>query len=104
MIRRPPRSTLFPYTTLFRSVADAKEIELDTFLDPDAGPLLADPDRLQQVAWNLLSNAIKFSPARGRVGIRLERTGSLARMTVFDDGVGIKAELLPHIFDRFRQG
>ena len=87
-----------------QGVADAKEIELDTFLDPDAGPLLADPDRLQQVAWNLLSNAIKFSPARGRVGIRLERAGSLARMTVFDDGVGIKPELLPHIFDRFRQG
>ena len=87
-----------------QGVADAKEIELDTFLDPDAGPLLADPDRLQQVAWNLLSNAIKFSPARGRVGIRLERAGSLARMTVFDEGVGIKPELLPHIFDRFRQG
>src|SRR5437868_4435362 len=87
-----------------QGVADAKEIELDTFLDPDAGPLLADPDRLQQVAWNLLSNAIKFSPALGRVGIRLERAGSLARMTVFDDGVGIKPELLPHIFDRFRQG
>src|SRR5437016_249297 len=87
-----------------QGVADAKEIELDAFLDPDAGPLLADPDRLQQVAWNLLSNAIKFSPARGRVGIRLERAGSLARMTVFDDGVGIKPELLPHIFDRFRQG
>src|SRR5437016_6453674 len=87
-----------------QGVADAKEIELDTFLDPDAGPLLADPDRLQQVTWNLLSNAIKFSPARGRVGIRLERAGSLARMTVFADGVGIKPELLPHIFDRFRQG
>src|SRR5437660_5815543 len=54
-----------------QGVADAKEIELQAVLDPDAGPVLADPDRLQQVVWNLLSNAIKFSPARARVGIRL---------------------------------
>ena len=69
-----------------QGVADAKEIELEAFLDPDAGPLLADPDRLQQVVWNLLSNAIKFSPVRGHVGIRLERAGSLARITVSDRG------------------
>jgi signal transduction histidine kinase/CheY-like chemotaxis protein len=87
-----------------QGVADAKEIKLEAFLDPDAGPLLADPDRLQQVVWNLLSNAIKFSPVRGQVGIRLERAGSLARVTVWDHGLGIKPELLPHIFDRFRQG
>src|SRR5205814_347165 len=87
-----------------QGVADAKEIDLDAFLDPDAGPLLADPDRLQQVVWNLLSNAIKFSPARRRVSIRLERAGPLARITVSDQGVGIKAELLPHIFDRLRPG
>jgi len=87
-----------------QGVADAKEIQLDASLDPDAGPLLADPDRLQQVVWNLLSNAIKFSPAHERVAIRLERSGSLARITVSDHGAGIKQELLPHIFDRFRQG
>src|SRR2546426_795300 len=87
-----------------QGVADAKEIELHASLDPDAGPLLADPDRLPQVVWNLLSNAIKFSPARARVGIRLECAGSLARITVSDEGAGIKPELLPHIFDRFRQG
>ena len=87
-----------------QGVADAKDIELYASLDPDAGPLLADPDRLQQVVWNLLSNAIKFSPARARVGIRLECAGSLARITVSDEGAGIKPELLPHIFDRFRQG
>src|SRR2546429_1736680 len=87
-----------------QGVADAKDIQLDAFLDPDAGPLLADPDRLQQVVWNLLSNAIKFSPAHGRVAIRLERSPALARLTVSDHGAGIQPELLPHIFDRFRQG
>src|SRR6266478_2934279 len=87
-----------------RGVADAKDIELEAFLDPDAGPLLADPDRLQQVVWNLLSNAIKFSPMHGRVEISLDRAESAARVTVSDKGAGIKPQLLPQIFERFRQG
>jgi len=87
-----------------RGLADAKDIELAAFLDPDAGPLLADPDRLRQVVWNLLSNAIKFSPAHGRINVRLERAASLARITVADQGAGIESELLPQIFERFRQG
>ena len=87
-----------------QGMADAKEIELEPVLDPDAGPVLADPDRLQQVVWNLLSNAIKFSPAHGLVGICLEHTRSFARITVSDTGLGIRPELLPHIFERFRQG
>ena len=87
-----------------QGLADAKEIELKACLDPDAGPLLADPARLQQVVWNLLSNAIKFSPAHGRIEIKLGRAGPRARITVSDEGAGIKPELLPEIFDRFRQG
>ncbi|MFL5312349.1 MAG: PAS domain-containing protein [Myxococcales bacterium] len=87
-----------------QGMADAKEIEIESVLDPDAGPVLADPDRLQQVVWNLLSNAIKFSPPHGRVRIRLEHTSSAARITVSDTGLGIKPELLPQVFDRFRQG
>src|SRR5438132_2349640 len=87
-----------------QGMADAKDIELEAVLDPDAGPVLADPDRLQQVVWNLLSNAIKFSPAHGLVGIRLEHPSPVARLTVSDTGPGIKPELLPHVFERFRQG
>ena len=87
-----------------QGLADAKDIEMDAFLDPDAGPVLADPDRLQQVVWNLLSNSIKFSPAHGTVRICLERVESIARITVSDEGAGIKPELLPQVFERFRQG
>jgi PAS domain S-box-containing protein len=87
-----------------QGLADMKRIELDVVLDADAGPVLADPARLQQVVWNLLSNAIKASSALGRVEVRLERSGLVARITVADTGVGIKPELLPEIFDRFRQG
>src|SRR2546423_43760 len=87
-----------------QGMADAKEIEIESVLDPDAGPVLADPDRLQQVVWNLLSHAIKFSPAHGLFGIFLDHTRPAAPITVSDTGLGIKPELMPHIFERFRQG
>ncbi|HKX30958.1 MAG TPA: ATP-binding protein [Blastocatellia bacterium] len=84
--------------------AEAKAIAIKEVLDATAGQVTGDPDRLQQVVWNLLSNAIKFTPAGGEVEIRLERVGSHARLSVRDFGCGIKPELLPHVFDRFRQG
>ena len=59
--------------------------------------------RLQQVVWNLLQNAIKFTPAGGRVELRLERDDKQARIVVSDTGKGIEPEFLPHIFDRFSQ-
>lgn len=88
---------------LLPSVA-AKEIRLDTALD--AGPIqvTADPSRMQQIIWNLVSNAIKFTAKRGHVEVRLERVDSHAVLTVSDNGQGIKPELLPHLFERFRQG
>jgi len=86
-----------------QGLADAKSIGLKAVLDPSAGAVVGDPGRLQQVVWNLLANAIKFTPSRGRIDLRLERAGSHARLTVRDTGRGISPELLPHIFDRFRQ-
>jgi PAS domain S-box-containing protein len=86
-----------------QGLADAKSIGLKAILDPSAGSIIGDPGRLQQVVWNLLANAIKFTPSRGRIDLRLERAGSHARLTVRDTGRGIGPELLPHIFDRFRQ-
>ena len=86
-----------------RPAASAKSIELVTAIDPAAGPVLADPDRLQQVMWNLLSNAIKFTPEKGRVQVSLARTGSDVTLEVRDTGKGIAPALLPYIFERFRQ-
>jgi len=86
-----------------RSAADARRIRLQVLLDPQAGVVLGDPQRLQQVVWNLLSNAIKFSPASGRVEVRLEAADSHVELKVSDAGQGIPAEFLPHIFERFRQ-
>lgn len=86
-----------------RPAIDAKQLQLETAIDPAAGPIMGDPARLQQVVTNLLSNAIKFTPAGGRITVRLERPDSLVRLEVTDTGVGIAPENLPHIFERFRQ-
>lgn len=86
-----------------RPAADAKQLQLETAIDPAAGPILGDPARLQQVVTNLLSNAIKFTPEGGRIEVRLDRTGTTVRLQVKDTGIGIAPENLPHIFERFRQ-
>jgi CheY-like chemotaxis protein len=56
------------------------------------------------VVWNLVSNAIKFTPKGGRVTARVERVDPNAVITIEDSGVGIDAAVLPHVFERFRQG
>lgn len=83
--------------------AEAKRIHVHTVIDPGAGPVSGDPDRLQQVVWNLLTNAVKFTPRGGRVQLRLERVNSSVEIVVSDTGVGISPEFLPHMFERFRQ-
>ena len=86
-----------------RPAADARSINLKAAFDSDIGPILGDPDRLQQIVWNLLTNAIKFTPKGGDVQVRLERNDSHIVITVNDTGQGIAPELLPHVFERFRQ-
>jgi signal transduction histidine kinase/ActR/RegA family two-component response regulator len=87
-----------------RPAAAAKGIEITTRIAPGAGELRADPDRLQQVVGNLLSNAVKFTGSGGRITVAVREDGAFTELTVADTGQGIAPELLPHIFDRFRQG
>jgi signal transduction histidine kinase/CHASE3 domain sensor protein/ActR/RegA family two-component response regulator len=86
-----------------RSAAAAKQITLDTTSDPAVGVISGDADRLQQAVWNLLSNAVKFTPAGGRVTVRLARVDHYVEIAVSDTGKGINPEYLPHVFDRFSQ-
>ena len=87
-----------------RPALDARSIRLQLALDPDAGAVIGDPNRLQQVVWNLLTNAVKFTPRGGRVQVWLRREASHVEITVADNGQGIDPSLLPYVFDRFRQG
>jgi signal transduction histidine kinase len=70
---------------------------------PAIAPIQADPLRLQQILWNLLANAIKFSRRHGRVVVRIERDADRYLVSVEDDGIGIPAGELSHVFERFRQ-
>ena len=86
-----------------RPAASAREVRLQSVLDPAAGTVMGDASRLHQVVWNLLSNAVKFSLRGGRVYVHLRRQESAVELVVADQGQGIAADFLPHVFERFRQ-
>jgi signal transduction histidine kinase len=87
-----------------RPAANAKNISLEIALDAaESANVLGDPDRLRQIVANLLSNAVKFTHEGGRISVRLECSESTACFVVEDNGQGIGAELLPHVFDRYAQ-
>ncbi len=83
--------------------AQTKGLKVVPLLDVEAGTVRGDFARLQQVVCNLLSNAIKFTPTGGQVEVSLTRHENAAQISIKDSGQGIKAEFLPHVFDRFRQ-
>lgn len=83
--------------------AIAKNIEIVTQLELDTIEINADSERLQQVFWNLLINAIKFTPAEGKITISSEISDNTVLVKVTDTGLGIPSNILPYIFDRFRQ-
>ena len=86
-----------------RLSAAAKSIVVESSLDAGA-TVPGDADRLRQIVWNLLANAVKFTPAGGRIQVRLARSGSGIELQVQDTGDGIDPAFLPHVFDPFRQG
>ncbi len=85
-----------------RPQCNLRKITLDEALD-DVGVVHGDAGRLRQVVANVLSNAVKFTPEGGTISVRLSRDQERAFIVVQDDGEGIEGELLPHVFDRFRQ-
>jgi PAS domain S-box-containing protein len=87
-----------------RQAAAAKDIRLELAMAADPMHIHGDPARVEQIAWNLLSNAIKFSPRGRRVWIELAARHGDAVLTVRDEGDGMAPDLLPHVFERFRQG
>ena len=83
---------------------DAKAIVLSLNVGAEAAQMNGDAERLQQIVWNLVSNAIKFTPKNGHIDATVESIGDSVRLTVRDDGQGVAADFLPHMFERFQQG
>ncbi|HEU5239575.1 MAG TPA: MASE1 domain-containing protein [Pyrinomonadaceae bacterium] len=88
---------------IVRPAANARGVSIEIAAEPVVGPVAGDPARLQQIVWNLLSNAVKFTSRDGYVYVKLRRVESFAEVEVRDTGIGIDADFLPWVFERFRQ-
>jgi PAS domain S-box-containing protein len=88
---------------ILRPFAAQKNIAFETETPENSLIISGDATRFQQVVVNLVQNAVKFTGEGGAIGASLSRNGNFARLVVTDNGIGIGEELLPFIFDRFRQ-
>jgi signal transduction histidine kinase len=86
-----------------RPAAEAKGIRINSTNYLTEMLVSGDPRRLKQVMWNILSNAVKFTPIGGRIDLEVRPDGSYAQVRVTDNGIGIRPDFLPYVFDRFRQ-
>lgn len=85
------------------SVASTKSQTLEYCLDPSIGVIACDAIRIKQVVWNLINNAIKFSKPGTTITIRTSKEWEEVKIQIIDQGKGINAKFLPHIFKRFSQ-
>lgn len=97
------RSTVETSVEVARTSAESKQIRVTLQLPESPCPVHGDPDRLRQMVGNLLSNAVKFTGEGGTVSVVLRNLGSTFEVVVSDDGPGIAPDVLPHVFDRYRQ-
>ncbi len=85
----------------FASQSRVKNIELNSDIQPDLPPVLADRDRITQVLTNLVGNAMQYTPAGGKVTLLARRIEAEVLFSVADTGIGIPGDQIPHLFTRF---
>jgi PAS domain S-box-containing protein len=97
------RAVLGATVDALRPAMQAKRVRLEAHVAENVPLVFADPNRLQQVFWNVLSNAVKFTGVDGLITVTLRRAHDWVEVQVADTGVGIRRDVLPFVFDRFRQ-
>lgn len=103
------RETVSPVASIENAIetvridADSKDIEITVSAPDEMLFVQADPVRLEQIIWNLLNNSVKFTPRGGRIEVCMNEEDDEIVLTVSDNGQGIDASFLPHIFEIFRQ-
>jgi signal transduction histidine kinase/CheY-like chemotaxis protein len=98
-----PGTVLASAFAMAQSLADQLGLEVAMEVEHDLPLISADEKRVQQILTNLVSNAVKFTPRGGKITLGARRAGESVELLVSDTGIGIGSELLPYIFDRFRQ-
>jgi two-component system sensor histidine kinase BaeS len=88
----------------FSQLAKQHEITLEGQVESDVDPVFMDTQAIGRVFNNLISNALRHTPANGRVSVWVRRAGAGIEVTVSDTGEGIRAQDIPHIFERFYRG
>ncbi|GAB4533797.1 MAG: hypothetical protein Tsb0014_19520 [Pleurocapsa sp.] len=83
--------------------AESKKIQIKTQFEAQIITVNGDAERLEQVFWNLLINGVKFTPAGGSILVKAAIHNNTISVTVADTGQGIASDVLPYVFDRFRQ-
>jgi hypothetical protein len=92
---------LFGVDSTFNSTAQVRDIRYTFRTDSESLLLYFDPEKLEKILLNLLGNAFKFTPEGGEIQLQLRKEEGAVTITVSDNGLGIPADQLPHIFDRF---
>ncbi len=106
MQRQPvaPRGLLDRLAAAYAPQAAAAKIALEVAAAPDLPEIHVDPERMAQVLGNLISNALRYTPDGGRIVLAARAQGQAVALAVQDNGEGIAADVLPHVFDSFYRG
>lgn len=91
-------------TEPYASRAEQAELSFNLDIDPDLIYITGDAAQLRTLIRNLLDNAIKFTPAGGRVNVKLSKQNDTLQLSVADTGIGIPEDDVPHLFSRFHRG